>query len=98
MINRVQCTIVCHVDDINASCVDPEVLIALIRSMQQQYGKHAPLTMTCGKVRKYLGMTIDLSRKCKVIISMIKYILKIFSLLPEKMQQDILKGKTTTAS
>ena len=32
------------------------------------------------------------------MISMIDYILKMFSLLPEKMQQDIMKGKITLAS
>ena len=66
--------------------------------MQEKYGKHAPLTMTCGKLHEYVGMTIDISRKRKVMISMINYILKMFSFLPEKMQQDIMKGKTTPAS
>ena len=42
-------------------------------------------------------MTIYLSRKRKVTISMIDYILKMFSLLPEKTQQRIMKGKTTPA-
>ena len=32
------------------------------------------------------------------MISMIDYILKLFSLLPDRMQQDIMKGKTTPAS
>ena len=61
--------------------------------MQEKYGKHAPLKMTHGKVHEYLGMNIDISRKGKVMISMIDYILKVFSLLPDKMQQDIRKGK-----
>ena len=43
-------------------------------------------------------MIIDLSRKGKVMISMINYIIRMFKLLPEKMQKDIKKGKTTPAS
>ena len=50
--------------------------------MQDKYRKHAPLTMTRGKVHEYLGMTIDLPRKGKAMISMIDYILKMFVLLP----------------
>ena len=44
-----------------------------------------------------MGMTIDLTRKGKVMILMIEYILRMFELLPEKMQRDIKKGKTTPA-
>ena len=83
MINKAQCTIVWHIDDIKASHIDTEVLTELIKLMQKKYGKHSPLTMTRGKVHEYLGMTIDLSRKGKVMISMIDYIFKMFSLLPE---------------
>ena len=98
MINGAQCTIVRHVNYIKANCIDTEVLTELIKLMQYKYGKYAPLTMTRGNVHEYLGMTIDLSQKGKVIISIIGYILKMFSLLPEKIQQDISKGKTTPAS
>ena len=49
-------------------------------------------------MHEFLGMTIDLSRKGKVMISMIEYILRMFELLSEKMQRDIKKDKTTPAS
>ena len=98
MINRLQCTIVWYADDIKAIHIDTEVLTELVKLMQVNYGKHAPLTMTREKVHEYLGMTIDLSQKVKVMISMIDYILKLFSLLPDRTQQDIMKGKTTPAS
>ena len=89
MINGKQCTVVWYVNDIKASHVDANVLTSLIDSMQIKYGKQAPLTMTRGKVHEYLGMTISLSWKGKVMISIINYILKIFSLLPEMIQRDI---------
>ena len=86
MVNGKQYTVVWHVDDIKASHVDPEVLTTLIKTMQEKYGQYTPLTMTRGKGHEYLGITIDLSMKKRVMISMIDYILKMFSLLPEKMQ------------
>ena len=49
-------------------------------------------------VHKFLGMTIDLSRKGKVMISMINYIIRMIKLLPKEMQHDIKKGKTTPAA
>ena len=52
MINVAQCTVVCHVDDIKASHIDKEVIIDLIKSIQKEYGKYAPLPMTRGKVHK----------------------------------------------
>ena len=69
----------------------------MTKIMEERYGKHKPLTVHRGDVHEFLGMTIDLSRKGKVMISMIEYILRIFELLPEKMQRDIKKGKITPA-
>ena len=83
MIDGGQCTVVWYVDDTKTSQIDPEVLTtSLIESTQEKYGQHVPLTMTCGKVHDYLGMIINLSRKVRVMISIIDYILKMFDLLP----------------
>ena len=77
--------------------MDQKVLDDMTKIMEDRYGKHAPLTVHRGDVHEFLGMTIDLSRKGKVMISMIEYILWMFELLPEKIQRDIKKGKTTPA-
>ena len=44
------------------------------------------MTITRGKVHKYLGMTIDYSSLGKVIFSMINYIEKIIDDIPEDMK------------
>ena len=43
------------------------------------------MTITRGKVHKYLGMTIDFSSPGKLIFSMIDYIRKILDDVPEEM-------------
>ena len=49
------------------------------------------MTITRGKVHKYLGMTIDYSSPVKIIFSMINYIGKIIDDIPEDM-----KGESST--
>ena len=98
IINGNQCTVVWHVDDIKGSHVEQEVLDELTKVLEERYAKKAPLKVHKGDVHEFLGMTIDLSRKGKVMISMIEYIIRMFKLLPEKMQRDIKKGKTTPAT
>ena len=49
------------------------------------------MTITRGKVHKYLGMTIDYSSPGKVIFSMIEYIGKMLDNIPEYM-----KGESST--
>ena len=49
------------------------------------------MTITRGKVHRYLGMTIDYSSPGKVILSMIDYIGKILDNIPEDM-----KGESAT--
>ena len=87
-----------HVEDIKGSHVEQEVLDELTKVLDEWYAKKAPLKVHKGDVHKCLVMTIDLSRKGKVMISMIEYIIRMFKLLPEKMQMGIKKGKTTPAT
>ena len=69
------------------------MLDELTKVLEERYIKSP--SRGCSRV---LGMTIDLSRKGKVMISMIEYIIRMFKLLPEKMQMGIKKGKTTPAT
>ena len=70
IIDGKQCTIVSHVDDLNISHVDPNVVTAVIADIQKEYGKNDTVTFTCGKVHNYLGMKIDFSAPEKVEITM----------------------------
>ena len=54
-----QCTIIWHVDDLKTSHVDPAVISSVLSDIDAEYGKIAKMTITRGKVHKYLGMTID---------------------------------------
>ena len=71
IIDNKQCTILWHVDDLKKSRVDPAVVSSVIAYIKADYGKIAKMTITRGKVHKYLGMTIDYSSPGKVIFSII---------------------------
>ena len=65
VINRKQYTIIWHVDDLKISHVDPEDVTSVLDILWMEFGKQAPLTINCGKIRNYLGMTLDFSTKVK---------------------------------
>lgn len=88
IINGKQCTIIWHVDDLKISHVDSEVVTSVIGTLNKAYGKHAPLTVTRGKVHDYLGMRLDYSKKGEVHITMIEYIDKMLEELPTDMQNE----------
>jgi hypothetical protein len=54
-INGKQCTIVWHVDDLKISHVDPEVVSDIIKQLEGEFAKEAPLTINRGKSHDYLG-------------------------------------------
>jgi hypothetical protein len=84
-INGKQCTIVWHVDDLKISHVDCETVTSVIKVIEAEFAKHAPLTVQRGLLHDYLGMTIDFSIKGKVMITMIDFI--------EKMLEELVKGQ-----
>ena len=75
MINGNQSTAVWHVENITGSHVEQEVLDELTKVLEKQYTKIAPLKVHKGDIHKSLGMTINLSKKEKVMLSMIEYII-----------------------
>ena len=91
IIDNKQCTILWHVDDLKTSHVDPAIVPSVLDDIDVEYGKIAKITITRGKVHKYLGMTIDYSSPGKVIFSMIEYIGKMLDNIPEDM-----KGESAT--
>jgi hypothetical protein len=49
-----QCTILWHVDDLKISHVSADVVTEVLEQMKSAFGKEAPLTVTRGKIHKYL--------------------------------------------
>ena len=86
IIDNKKCTILWHVDDLNTSHVEPAVVSGVLADIDAEYGKIAKMTITRGKVHKYLRMNIDYSYTSKGIFSMINYIGKILDNIPEDMK------------
>ena len=80
-----QCTLVWHVDDMKISHGDSRVVDRIIKMLEAEFGKEAPLTICRGKIHDYLGMTLDFSIDGKVQISMEDYIRAMLAELPEDM-------------
>ena len=91
IIDNKQCTILWNFDDLKTSHFDPAVVSSVLAEIDAEYGKIAKMTITRGKVHKYLGMTIDYSSPSKVIFSMISYIEKMLDDVPKDM-----KGESAT--
>ena len=81
MIKGNQCTILWHVDDLNADVVTDKV----IGLLESEFRKEAASTKSRGKVHAYLGMVIDCSIPGKVMITMIDYIKNMLNDLPSDM-------------
>ena len=86
-----QCNILWHVDELKTSDVDLAVVSSVLADNDAEYGKIAKMTITRGKVHKYLGIAIDYSLPGKIIFSMIEYIGKILDNIPED-----IKGESAT--
>ena len=59
VIDNKQCTILWHYDDLNISHVEPAIISSVLAEIDAEYGKIVKLTITQGKVHKYLRTTID---------------------------------------
>ena len=80
-----QCTLIWHVDDMKISHGDSRVVDGIIRMLEEEFGKEAPLTIRRGKIHDYLGMTLDFLLDDKVQISMEDYIKNMLAELPADM-------------
>ena len=81
-----QCTIIWNGDDLKTSHVDPAVISSVLADIGAEYRKIAKMTITWGKVYKYLRMIIDYSSPGKLILSMINYIGKFCDDIPEDIK------------
>ena len=59
IIDNKQFTILWHVDDLKTSHFDPDVVSSVLAHIDAEYGKIVKMTITRGKVHKYLRKTID---------------------------------------
>jgi hypothetical protein len=94
IIDGKQCTVLWHVDYLKISHVSEEVNTSIIKIINVEFGKEAPITITRGKVHDYLGMTLDYSEKGKVKIKMLDYVDKLLADLPA----DITRGQSLSYS
>jgi Reverse transcriptase (RNA-dependent DNA polymerase) len=85
LINGKQCTIIWHVDDLKISHVDADVVSDIIKLIDAEFGKEAPITQNRGKVHDYLGMKLDYTIPGKVQISMSEYIQTMLDEAPADM-------------
>ena len=86
LINGQQCTLVWHVDDMKISHVNSKVVDNIIKTIKQEFGKEAPLTIRRGKIHDYLGMVLDFTNPGRVAIRMEDYIRNMLTQLPEDME------------
>ena len=69
-----QATVLWHVDDLKASCVDSRFNDGLHEWLNKEYGTVSEVKVNRTKIHDYLGLTLDYSEKGKVKIDMRDYV------------------------
>ena len=59
IVDNKKCTILWRADDLKTSYVYPAVVSSVLADIDTEYGKISKMTITRGKVHKYLSMNID---------------------------------------
>ena len=85
-VDRQQCTITWHVDDLKISHVDEQVVRSIIQKIQDNFGQHSELSMHIGKRHDYLGMILDFTTPEILEINMSDYIQVILQDTPANLQ------------
>jgi len=101
MIQGKQMTICFHVDDCKLSHCIPKVMDGMIKYLRDEYESifevgPGKMTVSRGKVHKYLGMTLDCSVRGRVKISMYDYIEEILTAF-DKAEPKCAGTKSTAA-
>ena len=86
IIDDKQCTLIWHIDNMKISHVDPVFISSVLADIDAEYGKITKMTITRGKVHKYLRMNIDYSLPSKLILYIINYIGKMIGNIPKYMK------------
>ena len=97
MIKGVQQTVVFHVDDLKASCVNKEANDELIQFLKGKYEIEGlpALKATRGTRHDFLGMTLDFSTPKKVIVDMKEYVKEMIEFFKKYMTEK--EAKTPAA-
>ena len=90
-VNKKQLTVAWHVDDLKVSHEEEKVLDEFIGMMEKEFGQDAPLSVACGPIQEYLGMTLDFSEKGRVVVKMSNYVKSMLNDAPLSMD-----GKVAT--
>ena len=90
-----QLTMAWHMDDMKASHEKEEVLDEFIGMMEKEFGQDAPLSVLRGPVQQYLGMTLDFSKRGRVVVKMSNYVKNMLNDAPASMDG---KAATPTAA
>ena len=85
MINDHQCTVLWHVDDLKISHKDEQVVVDVLKYLEECYGK---LSVTLGKSHTYIGMNIECVGR-KVKISMKHYLEEAIEAFPDHLVEDV---------
>ena len=86
-----QLTMAWHMDDLKVSHEEERVLDEFIAMMEEEFGQDAPLSVSRGPVQEYLGMTLDFSKKGRVVVRMSNYVKNMLNNAPASMD-----GKAVT--
>jgi len=78
-INRKQCTIIWHVNNLKISHMEKIVVDHVIDKLNKRFGEYRPLSTSTGKKLEYLGITLDYMANGKVKLSMYEYINKMLT-------------------
>ena len=62
--------------------VDYDIFSRVLVDTDAEYGNIAKMTITWGKIHKYVGMIIDYSSPRKLIFSIVDYIENMLNLIP----------------
>ena len=90
-VNNKQLTVAWHVDNLQVSYEEEEVLDEFIDMMEKEFGQDAPLSVTQGPIQEYLGVTLDFSEKARVVVKMSNYVKSMLNDAPLSMD-----GKAAT--
>ena len=85
-------TILWHVDNLNMSHVDSNIVSRVIDDIDAEYGYIVKMTIVQGKTNKLLGMTIDYFSQGKLILSMVNYIGDMINEIPEDISGESEKS------
>ena len=84
-VNRKQLTVAWHVDELKVSHEEDNILDEFIGMMEEEFGQETPLTIKRGPIQEYLGMTLDFTKRGRVVVKMSNYIKNMLKDAPASM-------------